>query len=132
MCATAILATTFALAADAADSDDQSLKALPVEYRDEFLKAKLSPDAPKAISVIGTGPKTLTIPMREGLTVTKAIESAGGFNDFANHGKVGVWRSAEGRFFLVDVSVVQEKKPGADDPLLKPGDVVIVIAKTLY
>jgi protein involved in polysaccharide export with SLBB domain len=67
----------------------------------------------------------------EGLTVSKAIELAGGFADFADRRKVRVSRRKENRSFTVDVKAVLQKKPGAEDPLLEAGDVVFVATRVV-
>lgn len=102
----------------------QADNALPAGYRGYV--QKLSPDADKVISVVGGVLNPHTIPAIEGLTVSKAIEMAGGFVDFANRRKVGLWRPKEGQFSTVDVRPVLQRKPGASDPVLAAGDVVIV------
>lgn len=98
---------------------------LPPRVR-EYLKAALSADAEKVISVFGMVLKPQSIPAAESVTVSKAVEAAGGFSDFASRRKVRVWKANEGRYFTVDVKAVLQKKPDAVDPLLVAGDVVIV------
>jgi protein involved in polysaccharide export with SLBB domain len=112
-------------AAGAEIGSAQADNALPAGFS-EYVQ-KLSPDADKVISVVGGVRNPHTIPATEGLTVSKAIEIAGGFGDFANRRKVGLWRPKEGQFSTVDVRAVLQKKPGASDPVLGAGDVVIVI-----
>ena len=127
-----ILTIIVVISADAAHAaDDPGSRGVPLEYREELQKATLSPDSSKIISVIGTVPHPHGIPATEHLTVSSAIESAGGFNNFANRRKVGVLRRKEDRFFTVDIRAVLDKKPGAEDPLLRAGDVVIVITRLI-
>jgi len=123
---TSIIAVALACAAAGAGIDGAPAEnALPAGYSGYV--RKLSPDADKVISVVGGVQNPQTIPATEGLTVSKAIEMAGGFGDFANRRKVGLWRPKEGQFSTVDVRAVLQKKPGATDPVLDAGDVVIVI-----
>jgi hypothetical protein len=112
-------------AAAAAIGSAQADSALPAGFS-EYVQ-KLSPDVDKVISVVGGVRNPHTIPVTERLTVSKAIEIAGGFGDFANRPRVGLWRPKEGQFSTVDVRAVLQKKPDASDPVLGAGDVVIVI-----
>ena len=121
-----IIAIIVACAAGAADAgSDQGATAPPAEVV-ERLKAELSPDADQVISIFGALRSPQTITPAKGLTVTKAIAMAGGFSDFANRRKVGVWKRKEGRYFTVNVRAVIEKKADAEDPPLNAGDVVII------
>ena len=108
-----------------------SPNSVPAEYQAEVSKGALPPDTDKVVSIIGDVRASKIIVAREGLTVTKVIESAGGFDDFARPRKVRVWKRKEGRFFTVDVTAIRAGKGGIDDPLLDGGDVVIVIKRQL-
>jgi hypothetical protein len=126
---TYILAMILAFVPGAADAGiDRAEAALPAGWS-EYLKGKLSPDADRLISVFGAVRNPHTIPPAEGLTVSKAIEMAGGFPDFANRRRVGVWRPKDGRYFTVDVKAVLQNTPGAEDPPVNAGDVVIIIMR---
>ena len=121
-----LVAMTIALVAAAEDDvSSQGTTALP-PYA-QSLMAQLPPDADKVVSVLGCvqKPRT-TITPAEGLTVSKAVDIAGGFSDFAIQNKVGVWRSRESRYFIVDVKAVLAKKTDAQDPPLNAGDVVFI------
>jgi hypothetical protein len=129
---TPIVAVVFAFALGVGDGRSEEVATpLPPNYG-EYLKGKLSPDADKVISVIGAKQNPHTIPPAQGLTVSKAIELAGGFPDFADRRKVGVWRPKEARFFRVDVKAVLQRTPDAKDPLLEAGDVVIVVMRLIF
>ena len=126
-----IVAVAFAFALGVGDlRSDEGATPLPPNYG-QYLKGKLSPDADKVISVIGAKQNPYTIPPTQGLTVSKAIELAGGFPDFAERRRVGVWRAKEARFFKVDVKAVLQRNPDANDPLLEAGDVVIVVMRLI-
>ena len=90
------------------------------------MKATLPAGADKVISVLGAVRNPQSVPPAEGLTVSKAIEIAGGFGDFANRRTVKVWKPKEGRYFTVNVTAVLQKTPDAEDPQLEAGDVVMV------
>ena len=62
----------------------------------------------------------------DGIHASKAIEDAGGLSPFADRMHVAVWVAGEARFILFDLRAILEKKPGAEDPILKGGDVVLV------
>ena len=64
------------------------------------------------VPVVGAVKTPRSIPLSQGLTVTKAIEAAGGFGDFANSHHVGLFRGREGRFYLVDVRGGTAKEAG--------------------
>jgi polysaccharide biosynthesis/export protein len=57
-------------------------------------------------------------------TVTKAIQSAGGMTDFANHGKVWLTRATTGQRIRVDYDKALENP--AKDPPVYPGDQINV------
>jgi protein involved in polysaccharide export with SLBB domain len=65
----------------------------------------------------------------DGLTVTKAIQSAGGLTDFANHGKVWLIRANGGQRIQVDYD--EALKTPAKDPPVYPDD-QIVVAKKIF
>jgi protein involved in polysaccharide export with SLBB domain len=94
-------------------------------YLEEYAAATLPEDADQSIAVIGLvqNPNTI-IPPSNGLTVTKAIDQAGGFAPFADHAHVGIWRTDDGRFLMTNVYEVKEGK--APDLFLLKGDIVIV------
>jgi hypothetical protein len=123
------LIITFVCAAAEAGSGEAAI-VLP-EWGKKLI-ARLSPDADQVISVLGCVRNPRTILPAEGLTVTKAIELAGGFGDFASRGKVGLWKSKEGRYFTVDVKAVAAKTADVEDPLLNAGDVVLVNQRVDY
>lgn len=60
----------------------------------------------------------------DGTTVTKAIQSAGGLTDFANHGKVWLIRASNGQRIRVDYD--EALKDPAKDPPVYPDDQVNV------
>ena len=60
----------------------------------------------------------------DGLTVTKAIQSAGGLTDFANHGKVWLNRASGGQRIRVDYD--EALKNPAKDPPVYPDDQITV------
>ena len=125
--ALAVLTATTPSAAGA----EESATAPPVGLS-EYLKATLPADAEKVISVLGEVRNPQSIPPEQGVTVTKAIELAGGFRDFANSRKVKVWKPTEGRYLTVDLRASLHNKPDAEDPLLRAGDVVIVTGIVCY
>jgi protein involved in polysaccharide export with SLBB domain len=57
-------------------------------------------------------------------TVTKAIQSAGGLTDFANHGKVWLIRASNGERIRVDYDKALENP--AKDPPVYPDDQINV------
>ncbi len=59
-----------------------------------------------------------------GTTVTKAIQSAGGLTDFANHGKVWLTRATTGQRIRVDYDKALENP--AKDPPVYPDDQINV------
>ena len=123
---TYIVAIFFALVATARPGSNESAETLPKRYPED-LKARLPSDADQLISVLRARRTPHTIAPTAGLTVSKAIERAGGFPDFAARRQTRVWKLKEGRYVTVDVKNVLDKKPGAEDPLLDAGDVVIVV-----
>ncbi len=60
----------------------------------------------------------------DGTTVTKAIQSAGGLTDFANHGKVWLIRASSGQRIRVDYD--EALKTPAKDPPVYPDDQINV------
>ena len=60
----------------------------------------------------------------DGTTVTKAIQSAGGFTDFAKHS--GVWLTHSGSSKRVQVDYDKAVKNEAVDPPVYPGDQITV------
>ncbi len=119
------LAVLTAATVSAADGDGGAT-ALPAKVS-EYLKATLPPDADNFISVLGAVRNPQSVRPTDGITVSKAIDRAGGFGDFANRRKIKVWKPKDGRYFTVDVKAVLQNKPDADDPPLEAGDVVMVI-----
>ena len=123
---TSFVAVIFVIAVgDAAAGSNQGAIALPARYSED-LNATSSQNADNVIWVGGMVRKQQAISPAEGLTVSKAIEIAGGFAELANRRKVHIRRPKENRSFIVDVKAVLEKKPGAEDLLLEAGDVVYV------
>ena len=115
----------------------------PRAFLDEVRGANLPEDAYKLVAVIGALKRQIdylhykrevfvfTIPPRAGLTVSQAIEAAGGFGDFADARHVGLWKNESGTFLTVDVRAVQKKDPDARDPVLEPGDIVIILQRRI-
>jgi hypothetical protein len=114
----------------------------PRAFLEEVRRAKLPGDAHKLIAVIGAlrRPRNpldppeivvFTIAPREGLTVSQAIEAAGGFGDFADSRHVGLWKNESGTFLSENVRAVLQKDPNAHDPVLEPGDIVIVLQRRI-
>jgi protein involved in polysaccharide export with SLBB domain len=123
---TSIVAMTCAFMAGAADAaGDQAPSALSAGH-DQGAKPTSTPYNNKLISVYGFVRKQGAIQPAEGLTVSRAIEIAGGFTEFANRRKVYVTRPKDNRSFTVDVDAVLRKRPEAQDPLLQAGDQVYV------
>jgi protein involved in polysaccharide export with SLBB domain len=123
---TSIVAVTCAFVAGAADvAGDQGATALPPGHSEDA-KATSTPDVDKVILVYGFVRHQGPIQPTKGLTLSKAIEMAGGFADLADRRKVHVSRRKEKQDFTVDVKAVLEKKPDAQDPLLYAGDQVYV------
>ena len=60
----------------------------------------------------------------DGTTVTKAIQSAGGLTDFANHGKVWLTHASSGQRIRVDYDKALENP--AKDPPVYPDDQINV------
>ncbi len=60
----------------------------------------------------------------DGTTVTKAIQSAGGLSDFANHHNIKLIRASTGQVITVDYDKALENP--ADDPHVDPNDQVNV------
>lgn len=99
-------------------------------YLEEYAAASLPEDADKAIAVIGLvkNPGTLIVP-EQGLTVSKAIDRAGGFAPFADHAHVGIFRSDDGRFLMTSLYQVKDGK--SPDLFLLKGDIVIVTGRLM-
>jgi protein involved in polysaccharide export with SLBB domain len=63
----------------------------------------------------------------DGTTVTKAIQSAGGLTDFANHHGIKLIRAATGQVISVDYDEALQNP--AEDPPVYPGDQINVSRK---
>src|ERR1043166_3727562 len=105
-------------------------------YLDEVRKAALPPDSYKIIAVIGEIKRpgqefVFTMPARPGLTVSQAIDAAGGFGGWADARAGGVWKDASGAFVTVDVRAFLKKEQDSRDPVLEPGDIVVVLARRM-
>jgi protein involved in polysaccharide export with SLBB domain len=96
-------------------------------YFEQYAAADVPADASEHVLVIGKVNKPGVLEPREGLTVSKAIEECGGFQDFADHLHVGFWDNGEGRFIIVDAHAI-ERKERLDIPLHK-GDMLIVTGR---
>jgi hypothetical protein len=115
-------------------------KGRPRAFLDEIGRAKLPDDAYKVVAVVGDlkGPvdrsvqhqlSVFTMQSRAGLTVSQAIEAAGGFGDFADSRHVGVWKNESGTFLIVDVRAIQNSERDAKDPVLEAGDIVVILQR---
>jgi protein involved in polysaccharide export with SLBB domain len=74
------------------------------------------------------------LPPRQEVTVSQAILRAGGFADFANPRKVKLIRRispTESKTIIVDVTKVLNKGKIAEDPVLRPDDVIMVPEKLI-
>lgn len=66
-------------------------------------------------------------PLTDGLTVIKAIATAGGFTDYASKWRVRVLRNADGKSKTIRVNVWKIEKGRVDKDIpLEPEDVIIV------
>ena len=70
-------------------------------------------------------PGALAIPADGGLTVSKAVSLAGGFDRYARQSEVQVLRAGQS-VRTVDVAAILAGKAGLADPPLAPGDTVFV------
>lgn len=112
----------------------------PRAFLDEIRGASLPEDAYKLVAVVGALKRPIdlsvrhqisvfTMQPRSDLTVSKAIEAAGGFGDFGDARHVGLWKNEAGTFFTIDVRAVQKKESGARDPVLEAGDIVVILQR---
>jgi protein involved in polysaccharide export with SLBB domain len=71
------------------------------------------------------------IPADETFTVSKAILKAGGFVDFSDKRNVRLVRSSSQgkRTFTISVTEIWEKGKTENDPVLQPGDLIVVPAR---
>jgi hypothetical protein len=99
-------------------------------YLEEYAASSLPENADQSVAVIGLvkTPNTL-IPPENGLTVSKAIDRAGGFAPFADHAHVGIFSSDEGLFLMTNLYQVKEGK--APDLILLKGDIVIFAGRLM-
>lgn len=81
------------------------------------------------ISVGGDVRTPSFVPHSGEMTVTRAINAAGGFNEFANRAKVQVTRAATKQQIIVNVKKAQDD-PKLDLPVY-PGDVIFVPRRIL-
>jgi len=72
-------------------------------------------------------PGEILMAMDHSLQGHRRCGRAGAFRD--SH-RVAVWKCRDGWLVPVDLKDVLEKKPGAKDPVLEGGDVVIVMEKS--
>lgn len=87
--------------------------------------------AGNSISVMGKVRRPGEIRYGGGITASKAIADAGGIARFGDWRHVGIWKDRDGQFLILNLKAFEEKKPGAEDPLLEEGDIVIVLEKRL-
>lgn len=85
------------------------------------------PEAPQAY-VVGNVGAPLTIPLREPVTISRAIAMAGGFKQDSKKDKVRILRQEPGtsisKEMIVDLQAIQKKQ--AEDVTLMPNDIVDV------
>lgn len=85
------------------------------------------PEAPQAY-VVGNVFSPLTIPLKERITISRAIAMAGGLKQDSKKDKVRIVRqergSATSKEMLVDLSAIEKKR--AEDIVLMPNDIVDV------
>ena len=85
------------------------------------------PEAPQAY-VVGNVGSPLTIPLREPVTISRAIAMAGGFKQDSKKDKVRILRQEPGtstsKEMIVDLQAIQKKQ--AEDITLMPNDIVDV------
>ena len=96
---------------------------------DAYKKSDLPKDAPQRVSVIGKVKSPGTFGWDEKMTLSKAIEKAGGFDVSADANHVGIWRNEEGHINIVNASRIIAKAPGTYDGVLDRGEIVIVLEK---
>lgn len=89
------------------------------------------PEADK-VYVVGNVPQPGPIPIREPLTLSRAIMMAGGVKDATKKEKVMIVRQEPGKFQRTEIPVDLAKieKNRAEDPMLLPNDVVFVPSST--
>jgi protein involved in polysaccharide export with SLBB domain len=83
------------------------------------------------IAVVGNvrNPQIYTIPDGEKWTVLTAVTIAGGPDNDGDKKRVGIVRpTLDGRMQLIQVNTedLLRAKPGASDPLIQPGDILVV------
>jgi|SRR5579864_749524 len=112
-------------------------------FLDEVRGANLPDDAYRLVTVIGALKRPLdlshhgheihvfTMPPRKSLTVSEAVEAAGGFGDFADTRHVGLWKNESGTFLTIDVRAFLTKEPDSRDPVVEPGDIVVVLQRLM-
>jgi hypothetical protein len=114
----------------------------PRAFLDEVRRASLPEDAYKLVAVVGALKRPIDLSVRHqvsvftmqprgDLTVSHAIEAAGGFGDFGDARHVGLWKNESGAFLTVDVRAVEKKEPDARDPVLEAGDIVIILQRRI-
>ena len=112
----------------------------PRAFLEEIGRAELPDEAYKLVAVVGALKRPIdfsvrhqvsvfTMTPRAGLTVSQAIEAAGGFGDFGDARHVGVWKNESGTFLTIDVRAARKKEPLARDPVLEPGDIVVILQR---
>lgn len=99
-------------------------------YLDQYASSQLPDGANETVSVIGMVEKPNTVVQpRSGLTLTQALDEAGGFAPFGDHQHVGIWRSEEGRFLTVNVDAIRRKE--LSDLVLLKGDIVVIVERVM-
>ncbi len=73
-------------------------------------------------------PGAVSLPSSDGLTLSKAISLASGFDRFARDGEVQLLRAGMPAR-TIDVGAILDGGDGGEDPVLKPGDTVYVPAR---
>ena len=87
----------------------------------------LKQSTPKQFYVNGEVKVPGVYPLHEGVTVLKAVVTAGGFTDYAAKGSVKILRNNGGEHQVLKVNVGKiEAGSTADDVVLLPDDVVVV------
>jgi protein involved in polysaccharide export with SLBB domain len=66
-------------------------------------------------------------PLSPDLTLLRAITEAGGYTEYADHRDVKILRGDDASFY--DAKKIEDRK--ADDPLIKPGDIIVVGRKMI-
>lgn len=97
-------------------------------YLDVIRATTMELPTSKMVSVIGRVAKPCSIPAEAGLTAFKAIERAGGMNEFAKDNRVGIWKNKDGKFLIFNAKK-RAADPLAPDPLLEEGDIVVVLQR---